>query len=74
MFKSIIVFKVIYLFAFFIVFLFVKCYLNAFRYCILGIIYAFIFRYVCKAPDRALYKYSSIIITISIGTYKSSHK
>ena len=48
-------------------FLFVKCYLHAFRYCILGILYTFIFRYVCKAPesiDRALYKYCIIIIII----------
>ena len=62
MFKSISVFKfillylcifIIYIF-FFILFLFVKCYLHAFRYCILGILgilYTFIFRYVCKAPE-----------------------
>ena len=63
MFKSISVFKVIllylcifilYIYIFVILFLFVKCYLHAFRYCILGILgilYTFIFRYVCKAPE-----------------------
>ena len=65
MFKSISVFKVIllylcifilyiYIYIFFILFLFVKCYLHAFRYCILGILYIFIFRYVCKAPESNL--------------------
>ena len=39
---------------FLILFLFVKCYLHAFRYCILGslgILYTFTFMYVCKASE-----------------------
>ena len=64
MFKSISVFKfillylcifILYIYIFFLIlFLFVKCYLRAFRYCILGILgilYTFTFRYVCKAPE-----------------------
>ena len=67
MFKSISVYKVIllylcifilYIYIFysvcFYLILFVKCYLHAFRYCILGILgilYTFTFMYVCKAPE-----------------------
>ena len=61
-----------FIYIFVILFLFVKCYLHAFRYCILGILgilYTFIFRYVCKMRailiDRALYKYCIIIIIMS---------
>ena len=58
-------FLFIYLFIVFPIRLIVS---SCFRYCILGIIYVFMFRYVCKAPetnvliDRSLYKH--FIITI----------
>ena len=61
-----------FIYIFFILFLFVKCYLHAFRYCILHILYfthlflgMFVKRLRAILIDRALYKYCIIIIIIS---------